>query len=206
MISLPQIIEWLLVYRYIVLFPIMVIEGPIITIIAGFLASLDLLNLYITYAIIVVADLTGDFIYYSIGRWGRERFVDRWGKYIGLNKNQVVKVEAHFQKHQKKTLIFGKLSHAIGGPILVAAGIARVPVWEFFWVNFIATLPKSFIFLFIGYHFGQAYVRFDRYLDYLTLTVLILGLLILLIYYSYNRYKYKYFAFIEKLKKKSLLK
>jgi membrane protein DedA with SNARE-associated domain len=205
MLSLPQIMEWLLAYRYIVLFPIMVIEGPIITIIAGFLASLDLLNVYVVYVVIITADLTGDFIYYAIGRWGRESFIDKWGKYIGLNKEKIIKVEAHFKRHQKKTLILGKLSHAVGMPILVAAGIAKVPLWDFFWFNFLATLPKSFFFLFIGYHFGQAYVKFDKYLDYLTITVLILGLILLLTYYSYSKYKYKYIAFIEKLKKKNPL-
>jgi membrane protein DedA with SNARE-associated domain len=210
--SLPQIltfqqmIDWLLAYRYLVLFPIMVIEGPIVTIIAGFLASLDLLNVYVVFGVIIVADLTGDFIYYAIGRWGREGFINRWGKFIGLNAGKVEKVEAHFSKHRKKTLILGKLSHAVGMPILVAAGIAKVPVWEFFWLNLAATVPKSFIFLFIGYHFGQAYVKLDKYLDYFTLTIVILGIVLALIYFSYSRYKYKYLAFIQRLKHKNLLK
>jgi membrane protein DedA with SNARE-associated domain len=206
MLSFPQIIGWILTYRYLVLFPIVVVEGPIITIIAGFLASLDLLSIYITYVVIVFADLSGDFIYYSIGRWGRENFIDKWGKYIGLNKQKIGKVEEHFEKHRKKTLIFGKLSHAVGMPILVAAGIAKVPIWEFLWLNFLATLPKSFIFLFIGYYFGEAYVKFDKYLDYITITTIILGLVFLLIYYSYSRHKYKYLAFIERIKQKTIFK
>jgi membrane protein DedA with SNARE-associated domain len=206
MLSFPQIVEWLLAYRYLVLFPIMVVEGPIITIIAGFLASLDLLNVYVVYVVIIVADLTGDFIYYSIGRWGRESFIDKWGKYIGLSPEKVERVEAHFQKHRKKTLILGKLSHAIGMPILVAAGIARVPLWQFLWFNFLATLPKTLVFLLIGYHFGQAYVKFDKYLDYFTVSILIIGAIVLLVYYTYNRYKYRYIVFLEKLKKKNPLR
>jgi membrane protein DedA with SNARE-associated domain len=206
MLSFPQIIDWILAYRYIVLFPITVVEGPIVSIIAGFLASLGLLNIYIVYVVIVLADLVGDFIYYAIGRWGREKFINRWGKYIGLSEDKVEKVEAHFAKHQKKTLILGKISHAVGAPILVAAGIAKVSLWEFFWLNLVATLPKSFIFLFIGYHFGQAYVKFDKYLDYLTLTVAAIGIILVLVYFTYSKYKYRYLAFLQKLKKKNISK
>ncbi|MCL4354044.1 VTT domain-containing protein, partial [Patescibacteria group bacterium] len=136
--SLDQIIGWLLVYKYVILFPVMVIEGPIITIIAGFLSSLDFLNIFIVFPVIVVADLTGDFIYYSIGRWGREGFLDKWGHYFGINAEKVVKLENHFEKHTRKTLIFGKLSHAFGAPILVAAGIVKIPIGRFMWFNFFA--------------------------------------------------------------------
>jgi len=201
MLSFPQIIEWLLVYRYIVLFPIMVIEGPIITIIAGFLASLDLLNIYIVYIVIVLADITGDIFYYSIGRWGRMRFLHKYGKYFGLKEQNIQKVETHFERHTKKTLIIGKISHAIGTPILVAAGIAKVPIFEFLWLNVVATLPKSLVFLLIGFYFGQAYVRLNKYLDYFSIAILILAILLIISYFGYNRIRSKTDKMIKKIKK-----
>jgi len=204
--SLDQIIGWLLVYKYVILFPVMVIEGPIITIIAGFLSSLDFLNIFIVFPVIAIADLTGDFIYYAIGRWGREKFIDKWGHYLGIDKQRVEKLEDHFEKHRKKTLIFGKLSHAFGAPILVAAGIVKIPLGQFMWFNFLATVPKSLIFLTIGYYFGQAYVRLNKYLDYLSITLIVLAVLTIIIYYCYNRFKKKINGLIEDIKKKNLLK
>jgi membrane protein DedA with SNARE-associated domain len=53
MFSLIQVIGWLVHYKYVVLFPIMVVEGPIITVLAGFLASLGSLNLLAAYSIVV---------------------------------------------------------------------------------------------------------------------------------------------------------
>lgn len=106
--SLDQIIGWLVVYRYFILFPVMVLEGPIITIIAGFLSSLELLNPFLVYAVVVIADLFGDFVYYAIGRWGRKNFINKWGKYIGLSAAKIIRLESHFEKHTRKTLIFGK--------------------------------------------------------------------------------------------------
>ena len=204
--SLDQIIGWLLVYKYFILFPVMVVEGPIITIIAGFLSSLELLNPFLVYAVVVAADLAGDFIYYAIGRWGRESFINKWGKYIGLSASKIIRLESHFEKHTRKTLIFGKISHAFGAPILVAAGVAKIPFWEFIWFNFLATLPKSLIFILIGYYFGQAYVRLDKYLDYLTIGAIVLAIIILISYYLYNRFRTKFDKFIEKLNKEDVLK
>jgi membrane protein DedA with SNARE-associated domain len=204
--SLDQIIGWLVVYKYFILFPVMVIEGPIITIIAGFLSSLDLLNLFLVFAVVVIADLVGDFMYYAIGRWGREKFINRWGKYIGLSAEKIIRLESHFEKHTRKTLIIGKISHAFGAPILVAAGVAKIPFWEFIWFNFLATIPKSLFFLLIGYYFGQAYVRLNKYLDYFTIGFLILAILILISYFTYNKFKSKFIKFIEKLSKKNILK
>jgi membrane protein DedA with SNARE-associated domain len=184
----------------------MVIEGPIITIIAGFLSSLKVLNPIIVYIVVVAADITGDFIYYAIGRWGRESFINKWGKYIGLSAEKVKKLEVYFEKHTKKTLIFGKLSHAVGAPILVAAGIVKLPFWEFIWFNFWATLPKSFIFLMIGFYFGQAYVKLSKYLDYFTIGVLILVVVALLSYYGYCKLKLRFNKFLTRLKIKNFLK
>ena len=41
------VLTWLLAYRYVILFPLVVIVGPIVTILAGFLASLGQFNLFI---------------------------------------------------------------------------------------------------------------------------------------------------------------
>lgn len=204
--SLDQIIGWLLVYKYIILFPVMVIEGPIITIIAGFLSSLDLLNIFIVYPVIVLADLTGDFIYYAIGRWGGGGFVVRWGHYFGADAGKVEKIEEHFDKHTKKTLILGKISHAIGAPILIAAGLAKVKLSDYLWFNFLATLPKSFVFLLIGYYFGQAYVRLNRYLDYLSIGFLILAVIAVILYVTYHRYRKRFNKLIADIRKKNILK
>src|SRR6266498_108866 len=164
--TFPQLISWLEHYKYFVLFPIVVVEGPIITIIGGFLASLGYLRLTIALPVVVAADLVGDSIYYAFGRWGGRRFIDRWGHYFGATAERVEKLEGHFHRHQGKTLVIGKLSHAVVIVILLAAGVARVPYGKFVWYNFIGTLPKSLLFLLIGYYFGRSYEQFNAYLNY----------------------------------------
>lgn len=186
--TFTQIFSWLINYKYLILFPITIIEGPIITIIAGFLSSLGVLDLLIAFAVIVIGDLVGDTMYYFIGRYGRGKFITRWGKYIGLSMDKVAMMERQFKKRGKALLIWGKISHVFGAMILVSAGIARIKYRDFIFFNFLATLPKSTILLLVGFYFGQAYVRINKYFDYTVFIMFGLGAASIIIYWLIKKY------------------
>jgi membrane protein DedA with SNARE-associated domain len=168
-LALPQMLPWLIQYRYLLLFPIVVVEGPIICVIAGLLVSLGYLDFPLTYGLAVTADLVGDTLYYLTGRYGANRVMDRWGKYLGVPWDQIEKLKRHFQQHVGKTLLLGKLTQGAGGLILVAAGAAKVPSPIFLWFNLLGTLPKSLVLLLVGFYFGHAYRRINGYLNVLAL-------------------------------------
>ena len=169
LMSLEQIISLLTAYKYFLLFPIVVVEGPIVTVIAGFLVSIGRLDFFTSYLVIVLGDLVGDSMYYSFGYYGREKFVEKWGRFLGITEERVLNLEKHFEKHSGKTLVIGKLTHAVGGVLLVAAGMAKMPFWKFFIYNVISTLPKSLLILVVGFYFGKAYAQINSYFDYLAL-------------------------------------
>lgn len=179
LISLQNLIPFLIRYKYLIIFPVAVIEGPIITIIAGFLSSLGYLKLMIAYIIVVVGDLTGDTGYYFIGKFGRKGFIRKYGKFIGINLDRVEKLEKHFDQHANKTFIFGKMAHGIGTLVLVAAGLAGISYRKLIALNLIPTLVKSLILIMIGFYFGRAYAKFNTYLDY---TALISAVLFVILY------------------------
>jgi len=162
-ISLTKIINLLLAYKYMLLFPIAVIEGPIITVIAGFLSSKGLFMLWIAYAIVVFADFAGDTLYYSIGKFGGRPFIRRFGHYLKIDENKLASAENYFKNHGGKTLLFGKIQ-AWGALILIAAGIGKMHYWRFILFCMLGTIPKSLLFILIGYYFGHAYDLINRYL------------------------------------------
>ena len=165
---------WLLTYQYAVLIPAMIVEAPIVTVLAGFLVSLGLFNGVVVYLIAVIVNAVSDSVYYALGRWGRLELISRWGKYVGLNAEKVLMFEADFKEHTTKILIAGKAAQGLGGIILLAAGAAHVPFQRFIWINFLCTLPKMLILLLLGFYFGQAYEKIDHYLKYGTLALSIL--------------------------------
>ena len=186
------VISWLLAYRYAILFPLVIMEGPIVTILAGFLASLGQFNLFICYPLIVAGDVLGDLFMYAQGRWGGKPAVERWGRRFGIKPEIIARLEEHFKKHPGKTLIFGKISHFFGGPVLIAAGMARMSLSEFLWFNFLATLPKSLFLLLLGFYFGKAYVKFDKFLTFAGWAAAALVALCLIAYFVIKKAGKKY--------------
>lgn len=182
----------LFTYSYLILFPLVVIEGPVVTIIAGFLVSLGFMDLIPTYLTVVSGDLTGDFLYYSAGRWWLNKTYKGLLKFFNINLNVVHKLEKSVKEHKGPFLFFGKLSHAIGGLILFAAGSAGIPIKEFMWFNLLATIPKSLILLAVGYYFGSTVSNFNKYVDFTVLGLFIFTLLLIGIYFLITHFSNKY--------------
>lgn len=169
-------------YGYLILFPLVVVEGPFITVVSGYLISTGFMLFLPVYITVVVADLTGDILYYSAGRFLlHKKFYGILG-FFGINPGVVRQNEKIFKRNRGKILFFGKLSHVIGAPILVAAGAVKVSLRDFLWFNFWATLPKSLIFLLLGYYFGHALRALKFYLGWTYLGLAIFTLVIILIY------------------------
>ncbi|MBU2219654.1 DedA family protein [Patescibacteria group bacterium] len=185
--ALDQLILWLSDYKYLALFPLAVAEGPIITVIAGFFASLGYLNFWLAYIIIIIGDLVGDAVHYSFGRFGGRAFIDRWGKYLGVGPKQIGAIERQFDKRGDKLLFIGKMSQGIGGAFLVAAGLIKMPFSKFIFANLLATLIKSLLLLLLGFYFGHALSTINTYLEKITLFSLGAAIFGVLIYFLYFR-------------------
>ena len=191
-ISPTEVLTILEQYKYFVIFPIVIFEGPIITIISGFLIYLGVLNPYVTYVLLIVGDLIGDSLYYSIGRfWGRSLWVKKLAPLLGFKGNSVDTIENHFKKHLYKTLFIAKFSHGMGGTIQASSGIAKVNFGKYLWINFVGITIKTLILLVIGFYLGESYIRIDGYLHYIAFITIAVAVLWVL-YFSSMRYFKKF--------------
>ncbi len=153
------LISLLIKYKYFILFPALIVEGPVLTIISAYLASPQggmVMSIGILFWVVFIADLTGDTVYYMLGRWGR-RFI---------NSERVVKVEKYFATHGGKTLVFAKVSHGLGWPAMVAAGSAKMPYKRFMAFNVVVSFVKTVAFLVIGYYYGESYELVSHYISF----------------------------------------
>ena len=177
-----QYVEWILQFKYPLLFPIAVIEGPIVTVIAGFLVSLSKINVLAAFLIIITGDLFGDTLFYIFGRSGGRRLVKKWGTRFGATPERLKRLENHFKRHPARTLIMGKVAHGLGGFFLTAAGLAKMNYGRFLFYNFIPTVFKTLLLLSVGYYFGSAYSQISKYLDVTAAFFLLLSFLLVVIY------------------------
>jgi membrane protein DedA with SNARE-associated domain len=175
--SLQNIILLLGRHKYAFLFPVAVIEGPIITVIAGFLVAQGLMSFWLAFWVVIIGDLAGDSILYVFGRWGRRLFRGRLGLWLGIDDaGKMDNFSEKFKEHGGKTLFMTKFTRGIGVIALITAGAARFSFWKFLWFNLLGTLPKTLGLLVLGYYFGQAYSQINSYLDYIAFITIIIAL------------------------------
>lgn len=151
-------------YGLAIVAPIAVVEGPIVTVIAAWLASQGLMSLWAVVLVVILADLVGDFGFYALGRWGLGKLPARWLERMHLTDTRLADLTRHFEGHGGRTLLLGKITHSAGFAVLVAAGMARMPLLWFFWFNLVGTVPKSLFFVGLGYGFGAAYSKIDSWI------------------------------------------
>lgn len=180
-IHFATLLHWLIAYKYAILVPVVFIEGPIATIIAGSLAASGQLNFGLAYLLIVTSDVSADSMYYSLGRFGRKAFVNRWGHRLGLPPERMEKFGAHFDNHAARTLILGKLAFSFEIPFLLTAGMLRVPYLRFLAYITIAALPKSLGLMLIGYFFGFSLTKLSHDVTFISHFVFMLGSLIVVV-------------------------
>lgn len=174
-------------YTYFVIFPISIIEGPIIAVLSGFLVSIGVLTWYITAGILILGDLVGDVIYYGLGRFSEERVLRRWGKYIGVTRKRVEFFETQFLRHSIKLIFFSKTQPA-GGAILFAAGVVRMPFMKFLFYSFISSIPKVALFMASGYYLGASIYEARGYLSIAAIISTSIAALLIIMYVVFKFY------------------
>jgi membrane protein DedA with SNARE-associated domain len=188
-----EILNLLEQYKYFIIFPITVVEGPIIIIVSGFLSYLKILNFYGAFLMLSFADIIGDSLYYLIGRyWRISEKARKFARYFGYDEKSEESLEKYFEAHKGKTFLVAKVSHGIGSTVQIASGIAKVSYKIFLFYSVLGTLPKTYILLIIGYYLGNYYEKIDGYLGiFAFVTVGFFALFI--IYMVSNKYVRRYF-------------
>jgi len=172
------LIAVILKYKYLVIFPIATLEGPILAIILGFLVSLGSINLYLAFAIVIAGDSFGDFCCYALGRWG-VRFVHRYGHKIGVTPEKFETAQKYFLTNRKKALFLSKVLHGIGFTGLIVAGSMKMQYRKFFVTCFLTTVAQYIILFTLGILFGHAYAQIGKYLDYYAAACVVVFILII---------------------------
>ncbi|MFI5187085.1 MAG: DedA family protein [Chitinophagales bacterium] len=169
-------------YKYLILFPLAIVEGPILAVIAGFLCTGGFLNLFIVYPIIVIGDITGDSLCYMLGRWGVPRFLKKIAKRFGLRPENIERVRSYFDSNPNKTISLSKITLGIGFAGIYLAGNARIPYHRFIRICLFTSALQYVVYLGIGLVFGNAYKQISHYLNFFAAFTIVTALAIILIY------------------------
>ena len=177
-------ITLLITYKYLLIIPLAIIEGPIVSVICGFLITLGFFNPFIIFIIMIVGDIIGDGMYYYIGYSGGKLL-----RYFKISEAKIEKAKKYFHENHHKAIILSKLIHGVGFTGLVAAGVLHMPYKRFFKACIIVSIIQSIVMLTIGIAFGHAYTIVGKLLNFYSAiaSVLALAAAILAIFQNYKK-------------------
>ncbi|PIO97282.1 DedA family protein [Pleomorphomonas carboxyditropha] len=183
MIEHTELVSMMSTYGLWVLTPLAVLEGPIVTVIAGYLASLSILSLWQVIPCVIVADVLGDGLMYFVGRMALGGLGPKWRERLGLSRRRMFGLMRGFRRNGARILVAAKLTHAAGFAALTAAGAARMPFADFIIANTLAAIPKSLFFVALGYLFGSAHEAIAGWLSGEAMLLLAAGLVVVAVVY-----------------------
>src|SRR3989344_3940192 len=88
-----QVTEALSYYKYLLLIPLTVLQGPIIMMLSGILIRLDILSFWPAYFALMAGDLIGDTLWYGVGYYLGPPFLRKFGRIFSITQKHVHNLE-----------------------------------------------------------------------------------------------------------------
>jgi membrane protein DedA with SNARE-associated domain len=160
------------------------VPSEIIMPFAGFLTISGKFSLLLVVIWGAIGNLIGSMIAYAIGAFGGRPFIEKYGKYVLLGKDELDKSQIFFTKYGGASVFFSRLLPIVRTFISLPAGIARMPFIKFCVYTFVGSFFWSGLLAYIGVYLGENWKSIETYFrkfDWLILVAIII-LIILFIY------------------------
>lgn len=154
-------------YGLFILFPLAILEGPIIAALAGYMVFLGHFDAVSALVVLILADLAGDIIFYRLGMVAKTETGRKWLKRLRIRDEQLEYFEAQFAYRGGTIIMLGKILHAPGIVTLIAAGAVHMNLVKFLFYNFVSATPKLALMHYLGYHLGARFSEVEHFVfDY----------------------------------------
>ncbi|OQB74184.1 MAG: Inner membrane protein YqjA [candidate division TA06 bacterium ADurb.Bin131] len=151
---------------------------------AGYLVSLNKMNIHILSFVGGVANLFGSILAYWLGFWAEERLIRQWikkyGRFLLIDENDYERSEKWFRKYGDPVVFFSRILPAVRTFISLPAGVAKMNFGRFCIFTFIGSIIWSYFLAYVGFFLGRnwssisVYYRKFEYLIVFILVALIL--------------------------------
>lgn len=196
------VINLILTYRYIILFPLACVEGPVLALTIGFLVHLGYFNIWGALLLMCAGDFFPDIFYYYLGYIGNEKkYLEKYGSRFQLIKDNFPVIEKLWRDHGYKMMFFSKLAYGMSTPLLISSGLAKMPFRKFVSRALLVTIFQYSIILALGYYLGYS----ATFASDIKIVGLIFAVVLLVFIYIYIKVQKYAKAEMEKLEKREEL-
>lgn len=161
-----HIFEFLKSYGYFAMLPLMILEGPVATLISAMLASMGAFFWPWVLLLSILGDIIGDVILYWIGYKYGMHFVRKIGKHIGITEALVLRMEKYFTRHGGKTIFAVKSTVGLCWATFTAAGIVKMDFKKFLKYSFLGGIVWSGSLVAMGYFYGYLWKSMKEYISW----------------------------------------
>jgi membrane protein DedA with SNARE-associated domain len=116
-------------------------------------------NWLVVLVIATLGAVLGSLAGYLIGAWGGRPLLDRWGRYVHIQPEDLDRADAWFARYGAWAVFLGRLVPLVRALINYPAGIARMPLGRFLLFSALGSLPWNAVLLLGGYLLGENYRR-----------------------------------------------
>lgn len=150
---------------------------------AGFWVYEGDMTLWGTVLAGTVGGTLGPLTLYAVGRYGGRPFLLKYGKYFFINEEKLIKSDEFFDRNGAMVAFTARFLPGIRTLISIPCGMAKMNVWIFSIYTFIAMLPITFIYVYLGFKLGE---RWEDVGALANKYILPIGLTVLFIFIAYK--------------------
>lgn len=167
---------------------IIIIPSELILATGGILASQNFFSFWGAFFIGLFGSVFCAVIIYAMGYFGGRPFVEKYGKYFFMKKEDIEKADIWFNKYGMLAAFIGRNFPIIRTFISLPIGMTRLSFTKFFIYTTLGSIPWTFAFVYVGYALGNNWVLLSNYTSRLKTPIIIL-MIIMIISYLFNKVK-----------------
>ncbi len=155
---------------------------------AGYLVFKGVFDIHLASLAGAFGCAVGSAIAYYVGMAGGRPFIEKYGKYILIRKQDIDKADRLFEKYGEKIVFFSRLLPVIRTFISFPAGVAKMHFWRFMLYSFVGSVPWCYFLAYLGLVLGQNWNSLRKYFHHADIVI---GVVILagIVFWLYHHLK-----------------
>ncbi len=167
---------------------IIIIPSELILATGGILAANKIFTFWGSFLTGLLGSVFCAILLYAMGYFGGRPFIEKYGKYFFMKKEDIDKADSWFAKYGLWGAFIGRNFPIVRTLISIPLGLTRVSFWKFLLYTTLGSIPWTFAFVYVGYALGNNWVLLKNYTSKLKVPIRIL-LLLLIVSFFYKKIK-----------------
>ncbi|WP_339305296.1 DedA family protein [Paenibacillus sp. FSL L8-0435] len=129
---------------------------------AGYWVYLGDMKLWLAILAGTVGGTFGPLTLYALGRYGGRPMVEKFGKYFLIRPHHLDASDKFFEKYGSGVAFYGRFVPGIRTVISIPCGMAKMNVFKFSIFTFLAMLPITSLYVYLGFKLGSQWEHVDE--------------------------------------------